>query len=340
LALARPTDGIQGSESFKGDETSISELNEHGPTRNQGSPADGISLVPLHSRDGGRYQTQSREHNTGIPSCKDPAWSSPIRSVFGDGLVNLPPPSIGPSQPTTSAHSLKDDAFSVLIVRASLQNGYDHLLHATDLTAPLITRKFGLPLSFRSREEILMVLRWYLRPESAELKRLAAAHFDESLLVEGARCTGQTSRLGSNASVSTNACPDEPLDWDSTSLSRGIMNAAQLEGWLLDSGMRYVDGDMLEISTARAVSQALSDSFTWWGLPYLTPAVQAGHSTASRAWLSPGHETPHPAPPAQIRISRTRLIQLLINVSFCLDRGPAYSKASILQLLANAGSSS
>lgn len=57
-----------------------------------------------------------------------------------------------------------EESFSIIIPRASLQHIYDFILSDMYATSAVINRIFGFTFKFQSREEILMVLRWYLRP--------------------------------------------------------------------------------------------------------------------------------------------------------------------------------
>ncbi|KAM0283652.1 hypothetical protein ACHAO9_009580 [Fusarium lateritium] len=88
-------------------------------------------------------------------------------------LGNNPAPILG------NPESL-DSPFSLQVTMSTLKHGYDMLLSATNAAEPSIAQVFGIALQRRSREQILLHLRWLLRPGTFELDRLCKANFNSS----------------------------------------------------------------------------------------------------------------------------------------------------------------
>ncbi|KAH7255091.1 uncharacterized protein BKA55DRAFT_537506 [Fusarium redolens] len=72
------------------------------------------------------------------------------------------------------------EMFSLQVTISTLKHGYDLLLSATNATEPSIIRVFGIAMQRRSREQLLLHLRWLLGPGILELGRLCKATFYSS----------------------------------------------------------------------------------------------------------------------------------------------------------------
>ncbi|RFU77229.1 hypothetical protein TARUN_5010 [Trichoderma arundinaceum] len=274
----------------------------------------------------------------------------PIKNIFGNGFISLPPIDFTDcAHPETMLQTYpSEDSLSIIFTRASLQHAYDAILSDTLATSPLVDRIFGFPLKFRSRDEILMILRWYLRPQTAEIVRLATAEFDEYLVAQYYHgiITSQYSAIdgvfrGGLVNQIYKSSPPPPQ-------SR-ILNAYQIEQWLLACGMKYLDVDTIELTDIKPTGlllnrrppsspDALLASFAsqqqqqqqqqQQRIPLQTDymldgQVVTGYNTSSETAKN-------------IRLSRSRLIHVLTGISFCIDKGPGYCERALLEAIISA----
>ena len=281
-----------------------------------------------------------------IPCHMESSASSAITNVFGDGLMHIPPIDFDCSRLDSNISRCypSPNSLSVHIVRASLHRGYESLFDASDSAASSTVPKFAFPLSFRSREEILMILRWYLRPGSLDMARLAVAHFDTELLTQYNKQAEHSPVLATN-----NPCHEEIQARAKSGFAhRGscLMNAYQVEQWLQETKLRYIDDDLIELSIKP------SGGWLWPSDPMDPPGSGSsgfGSSFAANYFLWPIHSSPPPSSWTSVglnsndhtaarivRLSISRLIALLTDISFCLERGPAYGKGSLAKAIATA----
>ncbi|KAH8819293.1 hypothetical protein F5884DRAFT_9054 [Xylogone sp. PMI_703] len=106
-----------------------------------------------------------------------------ITNAFGNGWTSIPPSVVRRRQLDRIAGRYQPHVgtLSAMIARAALQHAYDTMLNARDISTAAVKRIFEFPLRFLSREEILMGLRWYLRPGSRDMPQLASAPFDGAM---------------------------------------------------------------------------------------------------------------------------------------------------------------
>lgn len=278
--------------------------------------------------------------------------SSPIRNVFGNGFMSLPPINFADcARNDYMLHTYpSEESFSIMITRASLQHAYDSILSDTYATSAAVDRIFGFTLKFRSREEILMVLRWYLRPQTSEIFRLATAEFDDYLIAQyyhgiaTAQYSGIDGVFNGGGLDTSNGRAPPPLN------QSRILNSYQIEQWLLACGMRHLDFDTIELKEIKPVGILLNNQ------PPDTPEelLQPFASFQQQQQLQqpqPQQQQQQHTPPqniprievqapediysrnlsGNIRLSRSRLIHVLRGISFCIDKGPAYCERAVLE---------
>ncbi|KAL7949387.1 hypothetical protein V8C42DRAFT_341352 [Trichoderma barbatum] len=266
-------------------------------------------------------------------------WHSPqIRNIFGNGFMNMPP--IDFADCADSGNMLKmypaEDSLSIVVTRASLQNAYDAMLSDTRATTPTVDRIFGFPLRFRAREEILMVLRWYLRPQTTELIRLATAEFDDYLVAQYYNGI-ITSQYRAVEGVFRGDVVNQ-MDKGSPSPTQSrVLNAYQIEQWLLACGMKYVDVDTIELTGLKPTGLLLNtrppdDPDVL--LATLT-SLQQESSVLDGQGATEYNIVSEPLP-KNIRLSRSRLIHVLTGISFCIDKGPAYCELALFEAVVTA----
>jgi hypothetical protein len=278
--------------------------------------------------------------------------SSPIRNIFGNGFIGLPP--IDFEDCATNSYMLhtypSEESFSIMITRASLQHAYDSILNDVYATSAAVDRIFGFTLKYRSREEILMVLRWYLRPQTSEILRLATAEFDDYLVAQYYHGIA-TAQYSGIEGVFHGGCLD-PTNGRASSPSNQsrILNSYQIEQWLLACGMRHLDFDTIELKEIKPVGRLLNNQPPDTPEQLLQPFVslsqeqlrQQQQQQQQQGQHIPTQSVPrieiHPVVDidagslsGNIRLSRSRLIHVLRGISFCIDKGPAYSERAVLE---------
>ncbi|KAL7814421.1 hypothetical protein V8C26DRAFT_143830 [Trichoderma gracile] len=276
----------------------------------------------------------------------NPTASQPpqIRNIFGNGFMNLPPIDFGdcPRSATMLKEYPADDSLSIIVTRATIQYAYDAMLNDVEANSPMVDRIFGFPLKFRTREEILMVLRWYLRPQTPELVRLATAEFDDYLVAQYYHgiITSQYPAVegvfrGDRLGLKGKGSPPPTQ-------SR-ILNAYQIEQWLLACGMKLINVDTIELTSLKPSGLLLNTrppddpdvllatlSTSRGEMPLHHGSVSDGQ--AATGYASTGSD----AFSKRIRLSRTRLIHVLTGISFCIDKGPAYYEEALLEAVVTA----
>ncbi|KAL7926032.1 hypothetical protein ACQKWADRAFT_172379 [Trichoderma austrokoningii] len=268
--------------------------------------------------------------------------SSPIRNIFGNGFMSLPP--INFANCVKTDYMLQtypsEESFSIMITRASLQHAYDSILSDTYATSAAVDRIFGFTLKFRSREEILMVLRWYLRPQTLEISRLATAEFDDYLVAQYYHGIA-TAQYGGIDGVFNGGGLDPSNGRASSPLSKSrILNSYQIEKWLLACGMKHLDFDTIELREIKPVGKLLNNQPPDTPGELLQPFIsvqqvqqQQQHvplQSNPRIEVHPAADSPESVS-GNIRLSRSRLIHVLRGISFCIDKGPAYCERAVLE---------
>ncbi|KAL7933214.1 hypothetical protein V8C35DRAFT_61862 [Trichoderma chlorosporum] len=282
---------------------------------------------------------QSRSSASTVRYSQLHGWHSPqIRNILGNGFMNLPP--IDFADCANTATMLKmypaDDSLSMIVTRASLQNAYDAILNDTQTTSPMVDRIFGFPLRFRTREEIMMVLRWYLRPSSPEVVRLATAEFDDYLVAQYYHGI-VTSQYRAVEGVFRGDVMAPPEKGSPPPTQSRILNAYQIEQWLLACGMRYIDVDTIELADLKPTGLMLDtrppdDPDVL--LATLSSLQEQGSILSGQA--AAGYNMTSESFAKNIRLSRTRLIHVLTGISFCIDKGPAYCEQALLEAVVTA----
>ncbi|PTB68504.1 hypothetical protein BBK36DRAFT_1113303 [Trichoderma citrinoviride] len=267
-----------------------------------------------------------------------------IKNIFGNGFMNMPP--IDFADCANTATILKvypaDDSLSIMVTRASLQNAYDAMLNDVEANTPMVDRIFGFPLKFRTREEILMVLRWYLRPQTPEIVRLATAEFDDYLVAQYYHGI-VTSQYRAVEGV-FRGDKLKPLDMGSPPPPQSrLLNAYQIEQWLLACGMKYIDVDTIELTDLKPTGLLLSTrppddpDVLLATLKTLQQEMPLHHGSVFDGQMAAGYTaTGSDAFPKNIRLSRARLIHVLTGISFCIDKGPAYCEQALLEAVVTA----
>ncbi|KAL7796060.1 hypothetical protein V8C37DRAFT_373001 [Trichoderma ceciliae] len=246
--------------------------------------------------------------------------SPQMRNVFGNGFMNLPLIDFADCAHTDAMLQTypSEGSLSIIVTRASLQNGYDAILSDTQATTAVVDRIFGFPLKFRSREEILMVLRWYLRPQTPELIRLATAEFDDYLVAQYYHGI-VTSQYSAVDGVFRGRILDQSGGGAPPPTQSRILNAdIKPTGLLLNTGPPNSPETLLQ-------------SFTT-----LQEQIPLQHGPILDGQATTGYDTSSGTTSRSIRLSRSRLIHVLTGISFCIDKGPAYCEKALLEAIVTA----
>ncbi|KAM0261828.1 hypothetical protein ACHAQJ_002031 [Trichoderma viride] len=265
-----------------------------------------------------------------------------IRNAFGNGFMNLPPIDFADCSRSDFLSQVypSEESLSITIARASMQHAYDALLGDTYASSALVDRIFGFTLKFRSREEILMVMRWYLSPQTSEVVRLATADFDDYLVAQYYHGV-TTAQYSSIEGVFRGNILDPSNEKKSFSSDQSrILNAYQIEQWLLACGMRCIGLDTIELQDVKPLGMVLHSRPPESPEAFLQPlaSLQQQHMPLQNASVMDGQGAVknHTNPGSifkNIRVSRSRLIHVLTGISFCIDKGPAYCEKALLEAL-------
>lgn len=292
---------------------------------------------PISAPQSGNGALAARSHRlSGLHSAQ-------IRNIFGNGFMNMPPIDFDDCTRTKTMLKMypSEDSFSIIVTRASIQYAYDAILSDAQAITPMVDRIFGFPLKFRTRQEILMVLRWYLRPQTSELVRLATAEFDDYLVAQYYHGI-ITSQYRAVEGVFRGEMVDQS-DIGSPPLTQSrILNAYQIEQWLLACGMKYVDVDVIELTDLKPTGLLLNTKppddpdLILATLTSLQQQMPLHHDSILDDQAATGYNTTPEPISKNLRLSRSRLIHVITGISFCIDKGPAYCERALLEAVVTA----
>lgn len=202
---------------------------------------------------------------------------------------------------------LASDSFACRLVYSSLAMGYLVLSHAREappVTSEDLDRIFGLTLRSRSREDVLVKMRWLLGPGRAELYRAAdmpCGRFGDE----------EFSHRDLNPEVDDlRGCPlDDP------SQSR-FLSVVGVEKQLLALGARIVDAETLELNITSPLTLSLDS-------PHPRPAQPDSWSFVDFFARS---SVPSQANSLTLRLSVSLLVSNLSHQAVCLIRGPGFPR--------------
>ncbi|KAK1856371.1 hypothetical protein CCHR01_00942 [Colletotrichum chrysophilum] len=204
-------------------------------------------------------------------------------NIFGNGWMMLLPPMANISSHEFSQRKALDSPFSLQVALTALRAGYDTLLETKDTTQAAIQQTFGHVLQFRTREEILFNLRWYLGPGIGEIDQVALVSFNN-------RSASQFEKH-----ILRNYIPDKQNEGESggTGNPNGdeeqpVCNANDVAKWIRQRTVMEVDDDTLELNLnpSSAKSKAIKEAATYMSHGLLRlPDSSSDESGDEDAWM-------------------------------------------------------
>lgn len=253
-------------------------------------------------------------------------YNPPVQNVMGNGWMgHFPLPNGGASVGGTMQNS-QPDSLSINIIHFAMRRAYFALVEAGSPAHSLALWAFKPKLQQRSREEVLLTLRWVLGPGHATLHQLAKRPLEA---------------LG----APRNAPTLHPLVDDAAMQSfkdlypqemEPFLSAQDVQELLVYNGLRYIDNNVLELFIQ-------IDADGRWVMPFpearpirqpsdfLNPHVFFPSSRAStRSQGGVGSRSPRMT---HIYISQSTFLYHLSSFTVCLAHGPAFVRACVQQVI-------
>lgn len=237
-------------------------------------------------------------------------YPGPLSNVFGSGWTGHRPFSYTFNRAAGVESQFGADSMSVKIVRCTLQRAYIALLNGTDLSQGVAGKKFGLAVKFQSRDQLLYGLNWFLGPGYPEMRRLAGATFynfnKPPIGISDHHWVAAHDELKDGVMA----------DGENQSCIQPFYNADDIVLYLESKGLRQINEDILELIKVYPNPEPHADN-PFLNLDLFFPPVSPS-SMSSR-----GSRSTSPRKRG-IRISFSRLLNNLSDVSICLTYGPGY----------------
>lgn len=238
--------------------------------------------------------------------------------IYGNGWTFRPHPLPYPPSfnrlPDAAAMPLAPDSFAFRLTKAAMTFSYLLLSHSADSPIPLSeeSRVFKSTLRYRTREDLLVRMRWILGPGIRELWRVADMPYGKWGDVIISRDDLQTGAGDTQPAAAVN-------DSDLVHETSRFMSVAGVEKHLIALGAKILDSETLELNIASSFSEPSSanDSLatqpdSWSFINFFSSNKRAAETTA-----------------LNIKVSITRLVNSLSRNGVCLMRGPGFSRLDL-----------
>ncbi|KAL7894309.1 hypothetical protein HDV63DRAFT_407196 [Trichoderma sp. SZMC 28014] len=231
---------------------------------------------------------------------------------------------IRPSYPmhSTNLYSKYSRGFaSIELIRYTLNDAYNVLHNAADLSTGLVAQMFGSSLQSHSKEQLLSKLRWALGPGSSILGEFASIN----------------TTISSPEYETSQQVPVFDLDNDNSDPS--LINAEGVVRWLDSIGVRRIDEDTLEVpmwhqTTPSDVGSVGPGRFqSRYSFLNADVFFSPTRSTIRRGKAARITSSKSSAAACTTRISQSALFRYLSQVSVCLDTGVAYHRQHLVKLV-------
>ncbi|KAF7561460.1 hypothetical protein G7046_g2685 [Stylonectria norvegica] len=254
-----------------------------------------------------------------LPVSLDDLYTKPpplSPQIFGDGwsTVRLPPPPPYPyaarAEDWDPQPPLAPESFAFRLAKASLATAYLVLSRTQHPPIPLSEehRIFGSSLQYRSREDLLVKLRWLLGPGTQDIYRVANmpyGRYGEHLF----------SRDDLSPEFDGLKTPDIPPAGQSPAVTR-FLSVVGVEKQLLALGARIVDAETLELNINSPAPHDFEPS---------EPVAAQSESWSFVDFFSPDQLRPKPNV-LTMRLSMSQLVTNLSQRAVCLMRGPGFPR--------------
>ncbi|KAF3074076.1 hypothetical protein CFAM422_003845 [Trichoderma lentiforme] len=256
-------------------------------------------------------------------------YSPPVQNVLGNGWMgHFPLPNGGASVSVGGARqNSQPDSLSINIIHFAMRRAYFALVAAGSPANSLALWAFKFSLQQRSREEVLLNLRWVLGPGHATLHLLAKRPLEA--LDAPKNITTLHHPLVDDAAMQSfkDSYPQE---------TEPFLSAQDVQELLVYNGLRYIDNDVLELFIQ-------IDADGRWVMPFpqvrpirqpsdfLNPHVFFPSSRATtRSQGGVGSRSPRMT---HIYISQSTFLYHLSSFTVCLAHGPAFVRACVQQVI-------
>lgn len=256
-------------------------------------------------------------------------YNPPVQNVLGNGWMgHFPLPNGGASVGVGGTRqNSQPDSLSINIIHFAMRRAYFALVTAGSPAHSLALWAFKSSLQQRSREEVLLKLRWVLGPGHATLHQLARRPLEA---------------LDAPRNVSTLLHPlvDDAAMQSFKDLypqeTEPFLSAQDVQELLVYNGLRYIDNDVLELFIQ-------IDADGRWVMPFpevrpirqpsdfLNPHVFFPSSRATtRSQGGVGSRSPRMT---HIYISQSTFLYHLSSFTVCLAHGPEFVRACVQQVI-------
>ncbi|KAH0527547.1 hypothetical protein TsFJ059_002540 [Trichoderma semiorbis] len=253
-------------------------------------------------------------------------YNPPVQNVLGNGWMgHFPLPNGGASVGGTRQNS-QPDSLSIKIIHFAMRRAYFALVAAGSPAHSLALWAFKFSLQQRSREEVLLTLRWVLGPGHATLHQLAKRPLEA---LDAPKNVPTLHSLVDEAAMQSfkDLYPRE---------TEPFLSAQDVQELLVYNGLRYIDNDVLELSIQ-------IDADGRWVMPFpeVRPIRQPSHfinpdvffpssRATTRSQGGVGSRSPRMT---HIYISQSTFLYHLSSFTVCLAHGPAFVRACVQQVI-------
>ncbi|KAH0428190.1 hypothetical protein CcaCcLH18_09204 [Colletotrichum camelliae] len=237
-------------------------------------------------------------------------------SIFGNGWMMLLPPMANISSHEFAQRKALDSPFSLQVALSALKSGYDALLEAKDTSQAVVQQTFGHVLQYRTREEILFNLRWYLGPGIGEIDQVALVSFNNC-----SPSQFEKHLLGNHVADGRHEGLLGRIEDSRANEGQPVCNADDVAKWIRQRTVMEVDDDTLELSLnpGPAKPRAIKEAATYMSHGLLRlPDSSSIESGDEDAWMK-----------RPVFISKSLFLRAISNVAFCLYLGPAFGKLKL-----------
>ncbi|KAL6786463.1 hypothetical protein J3E68DRAFT_441232 [Trichoderma sp. SZMC 28012] len=256
-------------------------------------------------------------------------YNPPVQNVLGNGWMgHFPLPNGGASVGGlgVTRQNSQLDSLSINIIHFAMRRAYFALVAAGSPTHSLALWAFKSSLQQRSREEVLLTLRWVLGPGHATLHQLAKRPLEA---LDAPKNVHTLHPLVDEAAMQSfkDLYPQE---------TEPFLSAQDVQELLVYNGLRYIDNDVLELFIK-------IDADGRWVMPFpevrpirqpsdfLNPDVFFPSSRATtRSQGGFGSRSPRMT---HIYISQSTFLYHLSSFTVCLAHGPAFVRACVQQVI-------
>ncbi|KAM6486261.1 hypothetical protein HDV62DRAFT_269971 [Trichoderma sp. SZMC 28011] len=253
-------------------------------------------------------------------------YNPPVQNVLGNGWMgHFPLPNGGASVGGARQNS-QPDSLSIKIIHFAMRRAYFALVAAGSPAHSLALWAFKFSLQQRSREEVLLKLRWVLGPGHATLHQLAKRPLEA---LDAPKNVHTFHPLIDDTAMQSfkDLYPQE---------TEPFLSAQDVQELLVYNGLRYINNDVLELFIQ-------IDADGRWIMPFpevrpirqpsdfLNPDVFFPSSRATTR--SQGGVRSCSPRMTHIYISQSTFLYHLSSFTVCLAHGPAFVRACVQQVI-------